>query len=105
MPVRIQRSRAKGWRKPEGAVDVSRGSRWGNPFTVAEHGRTEAVRLFCEALESPLFCGRAILKFDINEVQHHLRGKTLMCWCRVGQACHADVLLEAANRPDPEAAI
>ena len=32
MPQRIQRSRAKGWRMPEGAVYVGRGTRWGNPF-------------------------------------------------------------------------
>ncbi|MFB8122059.1 DUF4326 domain-containing protein [Streptomyces bacillaris] len=32
-PARIQRRRTKGWRKPEGAVYVGRGSRWGNPCT------------------------------------------------------------------------
>jgi Domain of unknown function (DUF4326) len=32
VPERIQLSRAKGWRKPPGAVVVSRPSRWGNPF-------------------------------------------------------------------------
>lgn len=26
-----------------------------------------------------------------------LRGKNLACWCRLDQACHADVLLELAN--------
>ena len=31
-PKRIQLSRAKGWRKPEGARSVARPSRWGNPF-------------------------------------------------------------------------
>lgn len=34
-PRRIQRSRATGWRMPEGAVYVGRPTRWGNPFTVA----------------------------------------------------------------------
>lgn len=33
-PKRIQRKRVKGWRMPEGAVYVGRGSRWGNPFKV-----------------------------------------------------------------------
>jgi hypothetical protein len=28
-----------------------------------------------------------------------LRGKDLACWCRVGQPCHADRLLELANPP------
>jgi len=35
-PVRVQRKRTKGWRMPEGAVYVGRGSRWGNPFKVGE---------------------------------------------------------------------
>lgn len=35
-PIRIQRRRIKGWRKPEGAVYVGRGSRWGNPFIVGQ---------------------------------------------------------------------
>ncbi len=26
-----------------------------------------------------------------------LRGKNLACWCKVGDACHADVLLRLAN--------
>lgn len=34
-PLRIQRSRAKGWRMPDGAVYVGRGSMWGNPYRVA----------------------------------------------------------------------
>jgi hypothetical protein len=33
MPERIQLRRVKGWRKPEGAIVVSRPSKWGNPFT------------------------------------------------------------------------
>jgi hypothetical protein len=34
MPERIQLRRTKGWRKPEGAIVVSRPSKWGNPFRV-----------------------------------------------------------------------
>ena len=34
MPKRIQRSRTKYWRMPEGAIYVGRGSTWGNPFSV-----------------------------------------------------------------------
>lgn len=34
MPQRIQRKRTKGWRMPEGAIYVGRGSIWGNPFVV-----------------------------------------------------------------------
>jgi len=28
---------------------------------------------------------------------HELRGKSLLCWCAPGR-CHADVLMELANR-------
>lgn len=28
-----------------------------------------------------------------------LRGKNLGCWCKPGEPCHADVLLEIANSP------
>jgi hypothetical protein len=31
---------------------------------------------------------------DVSE----LRGKNLMCWCELGTPCHADVLLEVANK-------
>jgi hypothetical protein len=33
-PKRIQLRRTKGWRKPEGAVVVTRPGKWGNPFRV-----------------------------------------------------------------------
>lgn len=33
-PKRIQRKRSRGWRMPEGAVIVSRPTKWGNPFKV-----------------------------------------------------------------------
>lgn len=32
------------------------------------------------------------------EIQEELRGRDLVCWCRLDAACHADVLLEIANR-------
>jgi hypothetical protein len=35
--------------------------------------------------------GRAVLEAARVE----LRGKCLACWCRVGEPCHADVLMEA----------
>lgn len=35
---------------------------------------------------------------SIDEIQLELRGLDLCCWCRLDQPCHADVLLEIANR-------
>jgi hypothetical protein len=33
-----------------------------------------------------------------DDIRNALRGKNLACWCRLDQPCHADVLLEIANR-------
>ena len=49
MPERIQRSRAKGWKKPENTIYVGRGSDWGNPFKAPTNdtmGRAYAVVQF-----------------------------------------------------------
>lgn len=32
-----------------------------------------------------------------DEIRDALRGKNLACWCKEGDPCHADVLLEIAN--------
>src|SRR5262245_42589187 len=99
-PVRVQQSRARGWRKPEGAVSVARPSRWGNPFIVSEHQtRAQAVENFELALRE----GR--LQFSVASVRRELAGKDLMCWCPLEDEdgkpvpCHADVLLRVANEP------
>lgn len=34
----------------------------------------------------------------VDEIRAELRGKNLACWCPPGVPCHADVLLELANR-------
>lgn len=89
MPERIQLSRKKGWRMPPNTVSVARPTKWGNPFSVAEHGRELAVRNYRRYLIGL----RQIGALDLSA----LRGKNLACWCRPGEACHADVLIELAN--------
>lgn len=112
-PKRIQRQRTKGWRMPEGAVYVGRGTLWGNPFKVALPEWTPAAvtALFCEAVNEARRGGMAPdwvfgrwMNHDESELSFSdwlqpLRGKTLACLCRLDQPCHADVLLELAN-PD-----
>jgi hypothetical protein len=90
MPKRIQRKRTKGWRAPEGAVYVGRGSEWGNIYTVAEYGRKGAVTRYRQHLLNVY--GPSVW------VCEELRGKDLMCWCALTEPCHADVLLEFANQ-------
>jgi len=89
-PRRIQLRRVKGWRKPPGAVVVARPSKWGNPYLVDVHGRAEAVRLYREHLAAhPELAAAA---------RAELAERDLACWCKPGDLCHADVLLELVNR-------
>lgn len=122
MPERIQLSRAKGWRMPPNTVSVARPARWGNPFKVALVGRERAVEAFrdwCRGFFSgPDFAdltdaefGEMYASMEAFErrlnvgaerrgaIRRELRGKNLACWCRFGEPCHADVLLEIANQP------
>lgn len=92
MAKRIQRKRTAGWRRPENAVIVDRTSRWGNPFTVVEHGREGAVMLF----ELALLAGKDKLPFTIADVKRELRGKDLACFCKLSETCHGDILLRIA---------
>ena len=113
-PVRLQLSRRKGFNLQEhsrqvnglDAVKVDRTTPWGNPFIVGRDGTAEyCVKLFsylmsatvcltCKAtVASQIKCNMYIGK---NLVK--LRGKNLACWCRKDKPCHADVLLELANR-------
>lgn len=99
MPERIQLRRTKGWRKPEGAIVVARPTKWGNPYRIGEDDQAgnprtaeEAVRLFRYSIDywwGPEYAER---------VRAELAGRDLACWCPLDQPCHADVLLEVANR-------
>lgn len=117
MPKRIQRKHAKGWRMPTGAVYVGRPSRWGNPWrqgstawTVKPGGLTD------KEPHGPLTRAEAVESYRHSE-EHwaadpdvgpewyaELRGRDLACDCPLEDAqgnrvpCHADVLLEIANR-------
>ena len=92
-PIRIQRKRVKGWRKPEGVIYVGRGSKWGNPYRVDAFGREKAIEIF----EFYLAHGQTMTGITAADVRRELRGKDLMCWCKTNEACHADVLLRVAN--------
>ena len=110
MPERIQLRRTKGYRKPEGAVVVSRPTRWGNPFVSTDPAR--AVDLYrrwlttgnCDVMIGgdtglslaylPSWNHADTLRMRLRE---ELRGRDLACWCRLDRPCHADVLLELAN--------
>jgi hypothetical protein len=120
-PRRIQLRRAKGWRMPANTVKVDRSTMFGNPFPVEVYGRACAIDRFRRWLTGHLSgrelsqCARCdrwaarnvplitVREWLLNDLPR-LKGKHLACWCPlVGKdghpvACHADVLLELANR-------
>ena len=93
-PKRIQRKRTKGWKMPENTVYVGRPGRWGNPFLGAD-----AAEKFRAALFDLRNCPDYALKHmrQIRDSNSELKGKNLACWCKEGDYCHADILLEFAN--------
>jgi len=122
-PVRVQLSRKAGWRKPENTAVVARPSKWGNPFkisrvecmwggfcfTVADHtgiyldhidtmaiARQHAVTLY--RLHTGPMGSHEFDADTLRTLREQMAGKNLACWCPLNQPCHADVLLELANR-------
>jgi hypothetical protein len=116
-PVRIQLSRKKGWRMPPNTVKVTRPGKFGNPFRVGGYfmvgdpNPNARLRMsWCEALipdtkftliadaamAVEFFKRLAATGYYRNDI-HKLRGMNLAYWCKLGEPCHADVLLELAN--------
>lgn len=119
-PYRIQRQRTKGCRTPENTIYVGQGTKWRNPWKVTPHedGRaTVTDPISCTAFESvPAATAHAtgsfrwqllnhpnVLGFTETEARAELAGKNLACSCPLDQPCHADVLLEIANREEDAA--
>lgn len=95
MPIRIQRQRKKGWKKPPGAVNCTRPGKYGNPFKIGDPGiatAEDAQRAYLIWLQTTVD-GR-IMYYDIKL---NLPGKDLMCFCKLSEACHVDVILKIAN--------
>lgn len=69
----------------------------GNPHTVEEYDREEAIERFRAEFEARLNDDPALREFVAS-----LAGDTLGCWCRSvdddGPACHGDVIAEWGDR-------
>jgi hypothetical protein len=86
MPAVYNRNRPH----PPGAVDIGRGSKWGNPYRIGQDGtRSDVLTKYAQwALSQPEF---------IASIKAELCGKDLLCYCKP-LPCHGDFLLEVANR-------
>ena len=75
---------------PPNTVYVGRPTKWGNPWRAGWgiiETSADAVIAYRAALDAGGFP-------DVTE----LRGKNLACWCPLNEPCHADVLLDWANK-------
>lgn len=104
MPNRIQLRRTAGWRLPAGARVVTRSTPFGNPFVhphvpgaavseyrawiTGDHGYEDTYRIGA----------RTFSRIWVAAHLEELRGRDLACFCDLLAACHADVLLDLANR-------
>jgi len=79
-PKRIRRQRTKGWRMPEGAIYVGRGSRWDNPIRVGTP---------CGLARMPAIDGEGEWEYEgrisadgARHDYHHPSGKVTVCHVR-----------------------
>ena len=86
---KVLNARQVGMRPAPDRVYVGRPSKWGNRFVIGRDGSRDEVvtkyRAWIVRQPPPL------------AALHELRGKDLVCWC-TPERCHADVLIELANR-------
>lgn len=100
VPKRVQFKRVKGFKLPENCVRVSRPSRFGNPVKIGDpmpfgFGKLETVSEVLDIYEDMV-----LARLDENpDYLRSLRGKDLACFCKLEDKCHADILLEYANKP------
>lgn len=110
MPKRIQRHRTKGWRMPPNCRCVTRPGVFGNPFESAVAFRAWLERgeiWLSELLVQGLFPWTPESKAKLDQRREkilkrlpELRGLDLACYCGPTAECHADVLIDLANREE-----
>jgi hypothetical protein len=89
---------------PPNTVYVGRPTKYGNPFYRHSDGYSMDNMLAKKMFEKQLrengafFAPGHIIPTTIEDIKNELVGKNLCCWCPLDQPCHADVLLEIANR-------
>lgn len=118
VPRRLQRSRKRGAKTPDGAVYVGRPTPWANPFRFERFGHARSVLMYDNWMEGALsdlelerrgFCPAEIdslhrMRDRLQRSIHKLHRKDLVCWCPTTSSwCHANTLLRHANEDIPRA--
>lgn len=107
MPIRIQMKPIKGWRIPTNTIYVGSPSKWKNPYKVGDKISllnvitNEPYEREIDALGAKILFRAKVKSYGKaaeKEIISGLKGKNLACTCKIGDPCHADVLLEIANK-------
>lgn len=94
---------------PAGAANVTRPGRFGNPFVGARAveafrhwllvestpARMVATQYGCKLADK---AQRWAIASGVMRELFHLKGRDLACYCPLDKPCHADALLELANK-------
>jgi hypothetical protein len=118
IPIRIQRKRTAGWKMPANTIAVTRPGEFGNPFVVGGwykigDGQPGFSWLRCLDEKTAMTTGyikmhsvqdcieaykKLMTNYPLSENRKSkLKGKNLACWCKEGEPCHADILLQIVN--------
>ncbi len=83
---------------PPDAVYVGRPTKWGNPFKLNDPMLPVGLSMLGKPkLVINEYRGWIIKQPELMVALKELKGKDLVCWC-TPLPCHADILLELANK-------
>ncbi len=86
---KVMNARQVGKHPAPDRVYVGRPSKWGNPFVIGRDGSRDEVIAKYRAW--------IVRQPALMAALPELRSRNLLCWCSP-ESCHADVLIELANR-------
>src|SRR5687767_9868386 len=102
-PLRLQRSHYACEQRDDDAVFVGPGTKWANPFKKPDveslRGEPDVEAIYRRGgwrAAANLLYSEHLREEGLNP--RELRGKDLICTCKLTDPCHADVLIELANR-------
>jgi hypothetical protein len=97
-PIGIQRKRDKGWKMPPKTISVTRPGLWGNHHRVGADDCGDALTAVLR-YESDLLnmVSRDSKGTPLLHRISELKGWNLACYCKMGDPCHRDILLQYAN--------
>lgn len=97
--TRVQRSRKKGSRQPEGTLYCGRGTAWGNPAYIGSRLFIDGLGFISietnkDAVAVFRIYARQQLRLFPEWLEPLRKAKHVSCFCKLGEVCHVEVLLE-----------